>query len=159
MSLLELEAVLHEEWEKRGWIDPRDIVFIAENYTRRTKKLQLRQDIIEGISFCLPLLNEEGEATEKQGSTNLVRACQAGYCSVVVNEAPALAKKEKIAHREQVEKEVSRILSEGQSGMLINAALGNAHSYVDFLVYDPAALDAIKTWAAAHAQLEVLELD
>ena len=59
----------------------------------------------------------------------------------------------------QVEKEVSRILSEGQSGMLINAALGNAHSYVDFLVYDPPALDAIKTWAAAHAQLEVLELD
>ena len=51
VSLLELEAVLHEEWEKRGWIDPRDIVFIAENYTRRTKKLQLRQDIIEGISF------------------------------------------------------------------------------------------------------------
>lgn len=159
VSLLELEAVLHEEWEKRGWIDPRDIVFIAENYTRRTKKLQLRQDIIEGISFCLPLLNEEGEATEKQESTNLVRACQAGYCSVVVNEAPALAKKEKIAHREQVEKEVSRILSEGQSGMLINAALGNAHSYVDFLVYDPPALDAIKTWAASHAQLEVLELD
>ena len=159
VSLLELEAVLHEEWEKRGWIDPRDIVFIAENYTRRTKKLQLRQDIIEGISFCLPLLNEEGEATEKQESTNLVRACQAGYCSVVVNEAPALAKKEKIAHREQVEKEVSRILSEGQSGMLINAALGNAHSYVDFLVYDPPALDAIKTRAAAHAQLEVLELD
>ena len=76
VSLLELEAVLHEEWEKRGWIDPRDIVFIAENYTRRTKKLQLRQDIIEGISFCLPLLNEEGEATEKQESTNLVRACR-----------------------------------------------------------------------------------
>ena len=97
VSLLELEDVLHKECKKRGWIDPQDIVFIAENYTRRTRKLQLRQDIVEGISFCLPLLNEEGEAAEKQISTHLIRACQAGYCSVAVNVAPTLPKKEKIA--------------------------------------------------------------
>ena len=159
VSLLELEDVLHKECEKRGWIDPQDIVFIAENYTRRTRKLQLRQDIVEGISFCLPLLNEEGEAAEKQISTHLIRACQAGYCSVAVNVAPTLPKKEKIAQREIVEKEVNRILSEDQSGMLINAALGNAHGYVDFLVFDPAALDAVKAWTAGTSQLEVLELN
>ena len=158
VSLLELGAVLQEECKKRGWIDPQDIVFIAENYTRRTKKLQLRQDITEGISFCLPLLNEEGEPAEKQRSTALLRACQAGYYSVVVPTAPSLPKNEKIAQRETVEKEVNRILSEHHGGMLINAALGNAHGYVDFLVYDPASLKAVQTWAAADSRLEVLEI-
>lgn len=105
------------------------------------------------------MLNEEGEAAEKQISTHLIWACQAGYCSVAVNVAPTLPKKEKIAQREIVEKEVSRILSEDQSGMLINAALGNAHGYVDFLVFDPAALDAVKAWTAGTSQLEVLELN
>ena len=158
VSLLELGAVLQEECKKRGWIDPQDIVFIAENYTRWTKKLQLRQDITEGISFCLPLLNEEGEPAEKQRSTALLRACQAGYYSVVVPTAPSLPKNEKIAQRETVEKEVNRILSEHHGGMLINAALGNAHGYVDFLVYDPASLKAVQTWAAADSRLEVLEI-
>lgn len=128
---IELGAVLQEECKKRGWIDPQDIVFIAENYTRRTKKLQLRQDITEGISFCLPLLNEEGEPTEKQRSTALLRL--PGWLLQRCRSYRAVAaENEKIAQRETVEKEVNRILSEHHGGMLINTALGNAMATLTF---------------------------
>lgn len=71
VSLDQLAALLHQECHNRGWIDPDDIVFIAKNYTYRTRKLTLRQDITEGVSFCLPLLNEEGRSASQKPSTAL----------------------------------------------------------------------------------------
>ncbi|MCH1942772.1 hypothetical protein [Holdemania massiliensis] len=158
VSLDQLAALLHQECHNRGWIDPDDIVFIAKNYTYRTRKLTLRQDITEGVSFCLPLLNEEGRSASHKPSAALVNAVQAAYCSVVVSYPPALSKAEKTVQREKAEKEVNRILSQRKSGILINAALGNAHGYVDFLVFDESTLEAIRTWVKTDPHLEVLEL-
>lgn len=157
-SLDQLETLLHQECQNRGWIDPDELVFIAMNYTYRTRRLTLRQDIIEGVSFCLPLLNEEGRPDSQKPAAALVNAVQAAYCSVVVSYPPALSKAEKTAQREKAEKEVNRILSQRKSGILINAALGNAHGYVDFLVFDDSTFQAIRTWAESNPHLEVLEL-
>ncbi len=158
ISLDRLDEKLHKECRKRGWIDPNEIYFIAENYTYRTRKLTLRQDITEGISFCLDLLNEEGQPKEKQLGRCFLRTAQVGLYSVVLPTAPSVSREKKQQEREVVEKEINRILSERQSGMLINAALGNAHSYVDFLVYDAKTLEEIESWAAQQPHLEVLAI-
>ena len=116
------------------WSIPENIVFPADKYLNKNKNYEVREDIIEGTSYCLELLNEENK--NKKPLHYYINDCSIGYYSLCQSVAPSIQKKEKEKLLMQLEKKADLEFNKNKDGIVINSAIGNAHIYVDYFVFN-----------------------
>lgn len=124
------------------WIRPSEIKLIANYFkTKGNKKtVQERQDFVDGISYCVDLLNEEG--TKDRALTDYIKSLGIKMYSVVTTKA--LNEEKDTAVKNEIERRLTSILSESHAGYLIHSIQGRAHNYADFFAYDEAVVELIQ---------------
>ena len=126
----------------QGWIKPQDIKLIASSFkSEKSKQVAERQDFLEGLSYCVDLLNEEG--TTMPYLTDYIKSLGVGIYSICTTKDLTDEKKAK-ARKDEVEKKLSTILVRNKSGFTVHSIQGKAHDYADFFLYDDKVLPAIE---------------
>jgi hypothetical protein len=136
VNIMELAPFISEQCVENKWTLPKDISLVADTFKAKNKDKEVRKDIIEGVSYCLDLLNEEG-GTDK-AMRNFLRICKVGYYSILLKDRSKTVKN-------VIEVKVNEILNKSHSGMIVSSCIGNSYNYIDFFVYDDATLVEIKS--------------
>ena len=142
MKLSALYDYVNTAAVQNRWIRPKEIKLIASGFQQvKNKATEIRKDIVEGFSYCVEILNEEG--TNNTDLTDYIKSLGIGVYSICINK-DVLNKEKCKKHKEETEKRLSSILGKEKSGFIIHSITGNAHDYVDFLLYDNELIQLIK---------------
>ena len=142
---------------EQGWVKPSEIKLIASNFkSKRTKNVEPRQDFMEGMSYCVELLNEEG--TPNPFLANYIKSLGVGIYSVCTKKDLVDDKKAK-AVKDRVEKKLSGILNKGKDGFLLHSITGNVYVYADFMAFDEKVAETVRREIVdAEPDCKLLEL-
>lgn len=154
IKLNQLKSYIDQICQKLNWQSMDDIYFIIERYKQKSKSYQLREDILEGATYCLDLLNEEYR-TERP-LKEVLNTSGIGYYSLVLSHAVTVDKKTITQQRKTLEENLTMILNK-EHGVIVNAAYGKAHSYIDYFVYQPSVQEIIEH-TFKQKQIEIIEL-
>lgn len=142
LPITEMEAVFNEIISAQKWVQPKNIKLIAGGFqTKKSNSTKVREDIYEGFSYCTDFLNEEGAKV-----TNLidyVKQCGIGYYSLYFEKKPGDDKGNQTTKNE-IEKRLNTILSEGKNGFMVSSNTGTTYEYADFLVFDDSVFAKIE---------------
>ena len=151
VNIMELASFIDEQCIDNKWTLPKDISLVADTFKSKNKEKGIRRDIVEGVSYCIDLLNEE--SGNDKAMREFIRTCGVGYYSILLKDKSRTVKN-------VVEVKVNEILNTNHTGMIISSSIGNSYNYIDFFVYDVSTLDKIKSKIidASNNTLSLMEL-
>ena len=150
-NIMDLATFIEEQCIENKWTLPKDVSLVADNFKAKNNEKEVRKDIVEGVSYCMDLLNEEN--TNEKPIREFLRNCQVGYYSILLKDRTKTVKN-------VIEVKLNEILNEDHSGMIISSVIGNTYNYIDIFVYDLATLNKIekKIIDTSNDTLSIMEL-
>ena len=150
LNMAEFADSFAERIREAGWPDPEKLELAAQSYKAKTSSYEIRSDITEGTTLCPDLLSEEG--LPQKPRHEILKKCGIGLYSASASFDYDMSKDEKKSDQIRLEKQLRAVLDDTGRGMVINTAVGNAHCYGDYMLFDQNAIPELQKLMSDHFQ-------
>ncbi|MBQ9153582.1 MAG: hypothetical protein IJ130_07195 [Solobacterium sp.] len=150
LNMAEFADSFSERIREAGWPDPEKLELAAQSYKAKTSSYEIRTDITEGTTLCPDLLSEEG--LPQKPRHEILKKCGIGLYSASASFDYDMSKDEKKSDQIRLEKQLRAVLDDTGRGMVINTAVGNAHCYGDYMLFDQNAIPELQKLMSDHFQ-------
>ncbi len=154
INLNETYEYMNEKCKKLSWTPPKDIKLIAEHYGRNVKSYEDRQDISEGSTYCIDLMNEENE--NYTPNRDFIKNCNIGLFTFSQFVGTIKDKDEKKTLLKNVELQISKLIND--EGFIVNCGQSKTRFYIDFLVFDLIVVDKIIHHYQENDSIKIYEI-